>query len=160
MKLITSLLIGLFLANSISAFAQNQVDTTTNMSKYNLYADVGTIAVLNSTSLNFEFNFATSKSKKINWYGRIGGGGAAVFYGPVGFGGFGGVTMLTGRKNHHFEASGGAFLGTDTGAGYGDGFFALPFLDLGYRFQKPKKSFIFRAKAGVLGVGIGLGYAF
>ena len=140
------------------ANAQTKVDA--GMSKFNTYLEVGTILVISTASVNLEAHLASTASGKVHWYARAGFGGSAVFYGPVGLGGLGGVTMLTGKKNHHFEVSGGLFLGNDSGAGMVDGFFALPLFDLGYRFQKPGNSFLFRAKVGILGAGIGLGYAF
>jgi hypothetical protein len=36
----------------------------------------------------------------------------------------------------------------------------LPLIDVGYRYQKPDRGFIFKAKIGILGVGFGVGYAF
>jgi len=137
-----------------------QIKSAPDMSEFNLYLELGTNIIVSSASINVEKHFNTSASGKVHWYGRAGIGGAAVFYGPAGLGGLGGVTMLTGRKKHHLELSGGVFLGTDRGAGMGDGLFALPLFDVGYRFQKPDKSFIFRVKAGTLGAGLGLGYAF
>lgn len=141
-------------------FVLAQINEGSGMSKLNIYLELGTVVVVSSASVNLEAHLGSSTSGKVHWYGRAGFGGSAVFYGPVGLGGLGALTMLTGIDKHHFEVSGGIFLGNDNGAGMGNGFFALPLLDLGYRFQKPGKSFIFRAKAGILGVGVGLGYAF
>jgi hypothetical protein len=36
----------------------------------------------------------------------------------------------------------------------------LPLIDVGYRYQKPDRGLIFKAKIGILGVGFGVGYAF
>lgn len=157
MKNLFLLFITLTLGNNLMIA---QTKNVSEMSEYNLYIETGTNIVVSSASINIEKHFNTSASEKIHWYGRVGIGGAAVFYGPAGFGGLGGITMLTGRKKHHFELSGGIFLGTDEGTGMGDGLFALPLLDVGYRFQKPEKSFIFRVKVGTLGFGLGLGHAF
>lgn len=129
-------------------------------SKFNTYLEFGTVLIVTSVSVNGELLFASSPSEEINWYARGGVGVAGVFYGPAGYGGLGGVTMLTGKKNHHLEVSGGVFMGSDSGMGMEDGFFALPLLDVGYRFQKPEKGFVFRVKVGALGAGFGLGYAF
>lgn len=143
----------------ISSFINAQT-AANSASKNVIYVEVGTYLLISGASINYDFHLKSLKEGKINLYGRGGLGGTAVFYGPAGLGGLGGVTMLTGKKNHHFEASLGAFVGNDNGQGYGDGLFVLPLLDLGYRFQKPQKGFVFRAKAGILGVGIGLGYSF
>jgi hypothetical protein len=157
MKKLILVCLTLLLYNSL---VSAQINEDSGMSKYNLYLELGTVLVISSASVNLEAHLYSSTSGKVQWYARAGFGGSAVFYGPVGLGGLGAVTMLTGRDKHHFEVSGGVFLGSDNGFGMVDGFFALPLLDLGYRFQKPGNSFLFRAKAGILGVGIGLGYAF
>ena len=79
---------------------------------------------------------------------------------PNGWGGLGAVTMLTGKKNNHFELNTGIFLGSNKliGALYYDSTnneyyrevhyeaFIFPFFDWGYRYQKPSGGFIFRAK--------------
>ena len=140
---------------------KGQVDNQIDSGRFVVHADAGTILVLSSATLNLEVKLGQPIFNKVNWYARAGFGGSAIFYGNAGFGGLAGVTMFTGQGNHHFEASAGAFVGNETGAGLGNqGLFALPLLDVGYRFQKPQKSFVFRAKLGVLGLGIGLGYAF
>ena len=38
--------------------------------------------------------------------------------------------------------------------------FFLPVFDIGYRFERPEGGLLFKAKAGVMGIGIGLGYTF
>lgn len=156
--LISSLLF--LFTNLVYAQSEKDTDKDRGMSKFTLHVEVGTNIAVSSTSLNFEGLIGSSPSGKVHWYGRAGLGGSAIFYGPAGWGGLGGLTMLTGKGKHHFEAGVGVFVGNDTGFGMGDGVFALPLVDLGYRYQKPGSSFIFRAKAGVLCVGIGLGYAF
>lgn len=156
----SSLLICLLLMIGIQ-ISSAQVADEISTAKHVVHADAGTNIFLSSATLNAEVKFGSSKYNKINWYARGGIGGAAVFYGNTGFGALAGVTMLTGRGNHHFEASGGGFLGLNNVSGQsGLGFFALPLLDVGYRFQKPQKGFVFRAKVGILGIGIGLGYSF
>lgn len=137
-----------------------QVHGGSGMSNLNLYLELGTNFAISSASINLEALLDSSSSGKVHWYGRAGFGGTTVLFGPTGLGGLGALTMLTGKDKHHFEVSGGAFLGDDNGAGTHDGFFALPLLDLGYRFQEPGKGFMVRAKAGILGIGVGLGYAF
>ena len=132
-----------------------QINEDSGMSKLNLYLELG-VGPVSSVSVNLEAHLTSSTSGKIHWYGRAGIGGSAIFFGSQGLGGLGALTMLTGNDKHHLEVSGGVFFGNDN---Y-DGGFALPLLDLGYRFQKPGKGFVFRAKAGILGVGIGLGHAF
>ena len=71
--------------------------------------------------------------------------------------------MLTGKKNNHFELNAGGFLGID-----GEGFlgivdgeaFIFPIFNVGYRYQKPEGGFIFRANAGIISLGLSIGYAF
>ena len=59
-------------------------------------------------------------------YGRLGGGfwGIIVFDGDYGWGYLGAITILTSKKNKHFELNAGCFLG-----GYKDrwdNYYALP----------------------------------
>jgi len=128
------------------------------MSKLNLYLDVGA-GYISSVSINLEARIYSHNSGKVNLYGRVGVGGAGVYWEKSGLGGLGALTMLTGKGKHHFEASGGVFLAYDQSS-YDGGLFALAILDLGYRYQKPGGGFVFRGKVCIYGVGIGLGYAF
>ncbi len=66
--------------------------------------------------------------------------------------------MLTGRKNHHFEAALGPEFWIDENE-YGPPL--VPFAQVGYRFQKPAGGFLFRTHIGITsGVGVGIGYSF
>lgn len=123
-------------------------------SKVVVYADAGG-HFAGQVSVNFEGHIYSGE--KVTWYGRGGVGASGVLMALGGPGALGGITMLTGKGNKHFEINGGAFIGKDIEQ---DEVFVLPLIDFGYRFQKPEGGFIFRAKAGLLGVGIGLGYAF
>jgi hypothetical protein len=149
--------------------------------KNNLYVEGGTWGFVNSVSVNYERLLGSSSPGKFNVYGRVGFG--VVIVSPIIFscsatqtsrGGLVAITMLTGKGKHHFEASGGAFMGyvkhkyTHGATGFfgggceqeDDGFRPIPLVDLGYRYQRPEGGFIFRAKVGILGVGISLGTAF
>ena len=141
--------------------SQNPVQT--EISKNTLYYEFGTNLIVSSTSLNYERLVHRSKSDKLLLYGRTGFGGAAVYWGSAGWGGLAALTMLTGNKNAHFEASAGLFSGWQKPAlapGSVGNLFYVPILDLGFRYQKPGKGFLFRAKAGTFGIGIGAGYSF
>jgi hypothetical protein len=131
-----------------------QMTEQIKLSKVNLYADAG-LHLAAQASINLEGQFYSGK--KTTWYGRVGVGTAGVIFGSSGPGGLGALTILTGKGNNHFEVNGGAFIGNDS---YYSDSFVFPLLDLGYRYQKPAGGFIFRAKAGFLGIGLGLGYAF
>ncbi len=61
------------------------------------------------------------------------------------------LTILTGKGEHYFDSSTGVFLRDDS---------VLPFLDLGYRFQKLDGGIILRGKIGLLGLGLGIWYSF
>ncbi len=66
--------------------------------------------------------------------------------------------MLTGRKNHHFEAALGPEFWIDENE-YGPPL--VPFAQVGYRFQKPAGGFLFRTHIGITsGLGVGVGYSF
>lgn len=129
-----------------------QDNPTTDMGKINAYADLGGGFSRGLATLNVEARIFSRP--KLTGYARagIGGGGLESAEGP---GLLGAVTLLTGKKNHHFEINGGAFAGkySDVEAEY----FLLPVLDLGYRYQKPDGGLIFRSNAGFLGIRFGLG---
>jgi hypothetical protein len=148
-----------------------QEDEKPVLSKFSFHADGGTIGYASSATVNFEGRLSKDPSKKVQLFARIGGGwveGWSIFCDDrTSYGALGGLTLLTGTGNHHLEVSGGGFLGNfevdetilfcseDDG-----GFKPLPLLDVGYRYQKPEGGLIFRVKAGLLGVGLGLGYSF
>lgn len=107
-------------------------------------------------SINFETKLYRSESNLFQLNGRFGLGYFYFdFFGATqSVGGLAGLTILLGRKNHHFETSLGGFVGSDNGP------FVWPIATLGYKYQKPEGRFIFRSNIGTLGIGIGLGYAF
>jgi hypothetical protein len=146
-KIVCLGLLSLFL--SIHSAAQDT--KTTKLSNINLYVDAGFL-IGAQASINFEKRI--SSGEKVTWYGRAGIGYAGVIMVGGGPGGLAAITMLTGKGKNHFEANGGIFYV------YSDDLSVLPLIDVGYRFQKPQGGFIFKAKAGFLGIGIGLGYAF
>lgn len=131
-------------------------------SRVNLYGEAGVFIpdFINYLSYSINSELRLYSAKKITWYGRLGLGAA----GTIGFGGPGGlaaINMLTGKSHNHFEMNGGVFIASsdnhDTGIRQVTIF---PLIDLGYRYQKPEGGLIFKAKAGFLGVGLGIGYAF
>ncbi len=134
--------------------AEAQSTESTALSKINLYADFGG-HFGSQASINLEGQIYSGE--KLTWYGRGGLGAAGIIMATGGPGILGAVTMLTGKGNKHFEMNGGAFIGKDIEQ---NDMFVFPLIDFGYRYQKPEGGFIFRAKAGFLGIGIGLGYAF
>tara|TARA_B100000700_G_C14707909_1_gene697685 strand:+ start:132 stop:587 length:456 start_codon:yes stop_codon:yes gene_type:complete len=129
--------------------------------KLNIYIDGGTFVVLNSVFMNIETHLASSKSDKLHLYfrGSYGDVGVVLFTGGSGTSSsdqenstlVGALTLLTGKGSHHFDSSMGVFLRDDS---------VLPFLDLGYRFQELDGGIIIRGKIGLLGLGMGIGYAF
>jgi len=133
----------------------NSATAQTESRGVNVYAQVGAFPGAEAT-LNLEKRIYAGD--KIACYGRIGGGFAGVVFGPGGMAGCGAISMLTGKKNNHFELDGGVMIGQD--ADYQD-LFIFPILDVAYRYQKPEGGLLLKAKAGVLGVfGFAVGYAF
>lgn len=160
MKNTVIILLLLVICNSI---LKSQDPGKTEISKNTIYYELGTILVVSSTSLNYERLVYRAPSEKLFLFGRAGIGGAAIYWGNAGWGGLAALTMLTGNKKAHFEANAGLFSGWQTPAFASESrgnWFYVPILDLGFRYQKPGKGFLFRAKAGSLGVGLGAGYSF
>lgn len=135
----------------INTEAKAQQSDSSKLSNINLYADAG-FHVAGQVSINLEKRIGAGD--KVTWYGRAGLGAAGVIMVDGGFGGLIAITMLSGTGKNHFEINGGVFFLSSKEI------LALPLLDLGYRYQKPGGGFLFKAKAGILGIGIGLGYAF
>ena len=136
-------------------FSTNAQSSEKNiLSKNSIYFDTGLIPGIHAF-VNYERSIY--QGEKVSWFGRAGLGFGGLLMVGGGFGGLGAVTMLTGKKNSHFELNAGIFSGKDIDDSNS---FAFPLLDVGYRYQKPNGGFIFKAKLGILGVGIGLGYAF
>jgi hypothetical protein len=145
-RLLTILLITI----GFSANAQSSEEN--GMRENSIYFDAGLMPGYHAF-VNYERGFY--EGKKVSWYGRMGVGYGGLIFAGGGFGALGAVTMLTGKKNSHFELSTGFFRGKedrDT--------ITLPIIDIGYRYQKPEGGFIFKTKIGILGVGFGVGYAF
>ena len=145
--LVITILSGLFSANAQS-LEKNE------MSKNSIYFDTGIVPGVHAF-VNYERSLY--QGKKVSWYGRAGFGYGGLLLSDGGLGVSGAITMLTGKKNSHFELNTGLFSGNNI---EGSNSVTLPVLDVGYRYQKPTGGFIFKAKIGVLGIGFGLGYAF
>ena len=164
---------------------QNEPNTKIDLPKKNIYGEAHP-GVFTKVVMNYEKQFKLGEKlswyyeqfklgEKLSWYYRVGAGyGADIFNNKSGLGGLGGITVLTGKKNHHIELSMGSFLGVNKviGALYYDSTnneyfrevhyeaFIFPFFDWGYRYQKPSGGFIFRANTSLFGLGISFGYAF
>jgi hypothetical protein len=151
---IPSFFIKIVLLGILSLWFNSKLLAQTELSKVNLYASLGAVPGAEALA-NVEFRLHSSEN--LTWYGRTGFGLGGIIMGSGGPGILGAITMLTGKGNNHFEVGGGAFFGIDD---YYKDPFVLAHLDLGYRYQKPSGGLIFKAKAGILGLGVGLGYAF
>ena len=137
------------------------------VSTVNVYGDFG-LGPLSSGTINMEVRLTSSNSGKVQLYAR-GGYGSIIQFGIFcdgnnSKGGIMGLTMLVGKGNHKFEISGGGYLGSwieDSTSCKGEqGSHRIPIAELGYRYQNLKNQFLFRAKLGVLGGGIGIGFCF
>ena len=143
-----------FICNNAAA----QTQETTKLSNINLYVEASGFPGAQA-SINLEKRIVSGD--KVTLYGRVGGGTSGIMMTETGGPGIlGALAMLTGKKNNHFEISGGAFIGKNTSEYNEEDMYYLPIINLGYRYQKPEGGYIFKARAGFLGVGIGLGYAF
>ena len=155
-----TLLVTLFLFTIVLTSTHNLIAQTIEEpknSKFNLHAGFGTNVMVSTANINFEYTFYRSETGLVKLNTRLGFGAAAIFWGSSGYGGLGGINVLLGEKNHHFETNAGLFVGSDY---QGSETFYIPYLELGYRYQKPTGGFLFRAYVGVLGIGVGFGYAF
>jgi hypothetical protein len=143
-------------------FAQTQIGQdidgeAAGVSKNNIFVDVS-LGYFSQAAVNYERKIHIGE--KVSWYGRLGIGVSGELFGHGGPGGLAAITMLTGKRNGHFEISAGGFIGQKANWGYANEAFANPVFNVGYRYQKPKGGFIFRTFVCILGLGIGAGYAF
>ncbi len=132
------------------------------LSKHNIYTDLN-FATFGQITLNYERKLI--KKNKTILYGRLGAGYGGNLKGNSGYGGIGGLTILTGKNNHHFETNFGIFIGDNIKREYPERLnkrkaFFMPIIDAGYRYQKPGGGLILKAKIVFVGVGVGVGYAF
>ncbi len=165
--IITLFNLSLSIAQSNSNDNIQEEDQQVELSKNSIYVDYS-LAAFSQLSINYERKLGSIKN--ITWYGRVGAGYGYIFLAESGYGGLGGLTMLTGKKNHHFEGNLGVFVGhTDNFSELRRSFvaspsqgktFLMPLIDVGYRYQKPGSGLVFKAKVANIGLGIGVGYAF
>jgi hypothetical protein len=140
-------------------FGQNEPNTKIDLPKNNIYGELH-VGLFFQGVMNYEKQIYSGE--KVCWYSRLGGGygGILEWQGDFGWGGLGAITMLTGKKNNHFELNAGGFLGR-VKLSDDDGYpFMSPIFNVGYRYQKPEGGFIFRANAGIISLGLSFGYAF
>ena len=135
-------------SNLIDPLNKSKEKPASNLS---LFVDGGTFGIGYSAFFNVEKYLSSSKSDKIHLYFR-GSCGEVRYIGSSNSLTIGGsITMITGSGNHHFDSS--------TGLLYRDQSI-LPFLDLGYRYQKLDGGIILKGKIGLFGLGLGIGYSF
>jgi len=79
-----------------------------------------------------------------------------------------GLTIVQGAGNHNLEMNFGMHRATERKT-ESQGFFRcfgseqkkiLPLFSAGYRYQRPGGGWVFSAKIGLMGLGVGVGYAF
>jgi hypothetical protein len=148
--ILKSTLIALFIF-ILPANFQAQSEDTVSLSKNSIYADLS-IGLVSHIAISYERKIFSKN--KISLFGRIGAAGSGVFWSDSGIGGLVAFTMLTGKKNSHFELSAGSFLVTD------GNHYIHPLVNIGYRYQKPKGGLMFKVYIGSVAIGAGLGYAF
>lgn len=149
----------LLFVNFYSLKGQTQGGTFSNSVAYAEVGVLGLFGFLAGMNLNYEHRLFSNMNNNLHIYGRGGIAASGVLFGSGGFGGLIGGSLLTGPANHHFEADLGLIVGKNDGSGGNDVFFQ-PMAEIGYRYQKPEGGFLFKAKSGITGIGIALGYAF
>lgn len=156
----------------------SQAQLSQDLAKNTLFASVGFIGLGGSIHGNYErVFFQGCENSFIHTLSVRLGAGAGAVWGSSGPLAILGVPALIGKQNHHFEAVAGLVtyfdkesydIGVNNAEFLGE---PIPprteYIDLllaasaGYRFQKPRGGFMFRAGIGFReGVYIGLGAAF
>tara|TARA_B100000579_G_C22257213_1_gene587650 strand:- start:12 stop:491 length:480 start_codon:yes stop_codon:yes gene_type:complete len=137
----------------------NEKEHKIDNSNVNLYVGAGTFGLVTHLFTNIEGRIVSSKYNNRHLYFRGSYGHVIAFSGGSGTSSFHtetetvvcALTFLKGKRKHHFETSSGFFIRDDS---------VFPLLELGYRAQEIQGGFLFQAKIGFLGIGLGLGYAF
>ena len=141
--------------------AQEQAENAPR--KNTLYADIGVNPYAGSATFNYERYIWNSESGKTTLNFRTGFLTGGIVWGNAFMGVPVNLTGLFGNGKHSFETSAGAAIGVWAQGGFDRGepvdFGVFPVIDLGYRFVGDQ-GFVFRAKLGLAGFGIGLGYSF
>lgn len=136
---------------------QNSQNKTINNA---IYFDFG-LGPLLAATVNYERVFRVNESSSFQLRGRTGFLWGGVFFTESDFIGVPiNVTALWGEGPGHFELTGGLALGVWREHGINKNPGVFPLVDAGYRYESPKSGFIFRAKIGTGGLGIGLGVGF
>jgi hypothetical protein len=148
----------------LHSVSEAQTSAPTQLHNYNASVEIGTWFYINTISLTLERRLHSSSSGNINLFGKLGFGIVHILKSEEENeqlnGGLIAMTLLMGKGSHHFEINGGSFLGTYIGMNTDKGFRAIPIVTLAYRFQKPGGRSIFKLNMGILGIGVGFGYAF
>ena len=159
-----------FMLIPILLFGQNEPNTKIDLPKKNIYGELH-VGLFSQGVMNYERQIYSGK--KVNWYGRLGGGygvnySDGLFDDKLGWGGLAAISLLTGENNNYFELNAGVFMGFDKDVNIDSDWnktytferFMSPIFNVGYRYQKPDGGFIFRANAGIISLGLSIGYAF
>lgn len=167
MKITISKRAGLYLLTTVLLlseyqYASAQEKEVLKKSEFNVYGEVSSIGLISTLLMNAEYTMARNeKGTQFNARFGLGYGQYALGYG--GTGALLGLSVVKGTGKNHFEFSTGVFMGSDdTGGGDGtaSNSFLIPIIDVGYRYHKSDGGWLFKAKAGISGIGVGLGYAF
>lgn len=126
---------------------------------YTSYVEIGSNIGNTSGTVSFEHRIISSPKDRLHLYARAGFGQFHAFhYEPSGPGAKLGLSILTGRKKHHFETELGLMSGRHVRLN-DDRPYLLPMFSLGYRYQPPHSGLMIKGFVGFLGVGLGIGYA-
>ena len=140
----------LYLSDAVPLYGQQ----TKNAS----YIEIGSNIGVTSGTVSIERHLYSNKKEKLHLYARLGFGYLHTFYfSPSGPGSKLGISLLSGKRKHYFETELGLMGGRHIQLNE-DRDYLGPMFSLGYRYQPPRTGFLFKAFAGILGVGIGVGY--
>lgn len=162
-KLPLILLAGLMIAGNARLFAQTSTQWPESSSSVSVF---GSSLLLIATPVNISFEKLYLRN---NIYLGYTYGPTILFltkslYDSHGLGGHLAFTLLTGKRNRHFEGKlGFSYTPFVLYSAYGEDRFDIPFIpvvSLGYRFQKPDGKTFYRFALSTGGFGFGLGYVF
>ena len=156
------------IADPVVAQSNIQVQPEVTSAKNVIYGSAGFLGLGGSASINYErLVFSIQKKAHIDAYIHGSFGAYAYWYNSGNFVDLS-LQWLLGKKNSHLEVGLGLLVMGDEyfdGSTYSDKqkyeLNDYPFANVGYRYQKPGGSLVFRTGIGVLdGIYISLGWAF
>ncbi len=115
--------------------------------------NLSSVVLISTVGVQYEHSWHRPRS---HWGINTGLSYVMNFWDPAWVGWTASGVFWTGQRNHHFEAKAGLAALFPTNPYWS--FAVYPLIQVGYRFQRPKKPWFFTAGIGTSGLNLGTGY--